>query len=128
LHFSYLEDYDDYKNIYFDKNKSMKEIADSYIINAKSVICLNTKKIYGSMKIAKDETGCRIDKISKCCLEKGFYTIDLNKNKLVWMFYDEYLKHDLNYINKYFYDKYNHKANTSRKGVKNGCKRIKDFQ
>lgn len=62
-------------------------------LNAKSrkVICLNTLKIYDSMNLATKET--KITAIHACCNMLNKYAgVSQDGEKLVWMYYDKYLK------------------------------------
>jgi len=56
----------------------------------KKVICVNTQKIYDSLKQASEETGVHKDGISNCCrhITKSAGT-DKDGNRLVWEFYEE---------------------------------------
>jgi group I intron endonuclease len=63
--------------------------------NAIKVICLNTLKTYDTLQQAADEYNIKgSDNISRCCrhLIKSAGKDKLTHEKLVWMFYEEYIK------------------------------------
>ena len=71
-------------------NKYREQI---YKKNRKSVICLNTNKIYESLTKASKETGINLSTISNNCCGKVLYAgKDKNNEKLYWMYYEDYLK------------------------------------
>ena len=55
----------------------------------KRVICLNTLEIFPTVKSAKDKYN--ICSISDCCRGKAKSCGKLNGEKLVWMYYKDYL-------------------------------------
>lgn len=61
---------------------------------AKKVICITTNKIFNCIKDGADYYGCERRNISYCCNGKlkscGKHPV--TKQKLVWKYYDEYLK------------------------------------
>lgn len=63
--------------------------------NKKSVICLTTNKIYESITEGSINENVNKNSIAHCCHHR--YNNALNKNGELtqWMFYDEYLKHQL---------------------------------
>ena len=74
-------------------------IHNSYIKNAKlrevKVICLNTQKVYNSIQsIVDDYNYININSVGKCCSHKikhaGYITKNNKKEKLCWMFLNEY--------------------------------------
>ena len=62
--------------------------------NGTKVICITTGYVYESMSEAEKQTGVAYQSISQCCRGvKGHKSAGkLNGEKLVWMFYDDYLK------------------------------------
>ena len=62
--------------------------------NAKQIICLNTLKIYGSIKDAHLDTGCSICTIGKCCNHKSSACpqTDSQGRRYTWRTYEDYLK------------------------------------
>ena len=66
---------------------------------SKKVICLNNKQIFVSLSQATHRTG--INNIYKCCKGKTTYSgkDPITKEKLHWMYYDEYIEKYNNQIN-----------------------------
>lgn len=61
--------------------------------SAKKVICITTNKIYATITEACNDTGANINTIIKVCNGKGKSAGKLKDGtKLVWMYYEEYLK------------------------------------
>ena len=61
-------------------------------VASKQVICLNTLKIYDSAGEASKETGVNHSKICMCCRgERKSCGKDEQGNKLVWMYYEDYI-------------------------------------
>ena len=58
----------------------------------KAIICITTEKIYDSINEASRQTGVDASGISKCCKRKIKSCGKLNDEKLVWMYYDEYIE------------------------------------
>ncbi|WP_349400393.1 NUMOD3 domain-containing DNA-binding protein [Clostridium perfringens] len=62
--------------------------------NARKVICITTYKVFNCIKDGADYYGCERRNISYCCNGKlqSCGKHPLTKEKLVWKYYDEYLK------------------------------------
>ena len=81
--------YEDYLKLNGDKSK--------YIIkenkNFTKVICINTGKIFNSIKEAAEYYGIRQSGIQACCCGRYKYSGTLlDGTKLQWMYYEEYVK------------------------------------
>lgn len=64
--------------------------------NSKKVICITTMKVYDSVTLAQEDTNIQATNISACCIGKQFYAGKNNQgDKLVWQYYDDYLKNGL---------------------------------
>lgn len=60
---------------------------------AKKVICITTMKIFGTMTEAEEFYHCNRNSIRACCNNMGSYAGKLKDGtKLVWLYYDEYIK------------------------------------
>lgn len=59
--------------------------------SAKKVICLNTLEIFNTMKEACDKYSVNINSMVSCCKGKRKSAGKLEGNKLVWMYYKEYV-------------------------------------
>lgn len=61
--------------------------------NAKQIVCLNSLKVYGSIKDAHLDTGCSVGTIRKCYNHKSLSCpqTDDHGRRYVWRIYDEYL-------------------------------------
>lgn len=83
--------YDEY--IHMSEDDIIKKINHRPIRNnKKSVICLNTKVIYESIKDASRKSNINKNSISNCCNHKQENTYSDDGRAFQWMFYDEYLK------------------------------------
>lgn len=75
----------------YEEGKKYREKV--YEQKRKSVICLNTKKVYDSLSCAAKETGANASSISYNCLGKYLSAgKDKNNQKLYWMYYEDYLR------------------------------------
>lgn len=75
------------------ENGNIKYYGDSH--SSKSVVCLNTGKVYDSLKRAADSVCVSANLISRCVNRcKGHLSagVDENGKHLVWMLYTEYIK------------------------------------
>lgn len=83
---------ENYYFMYYDEylNSSEEEIKNRMNSNKdKRVICLNTLEVFSTIKSAKDKYN--ICSISDCCRGKAKSCGKLNGEKLVWMYYKDYL-------------------------------------
>lgn len=83
---------ENYYFMYYDEylNSSEEEIKNRMSSNKdKRVICLNTLEVFSTIKSAKDKYN--ICSISDCCRGKAKSCGKLNGEKLVWMYYKDYL-------------------------------------
>ena len=81
--------------VYYEDYLLLTKEQINKIINKvdKRIICLNNKKIYGSLRDVEKETGIANSTISKCVQHKlKSAGKGENGNKLVWMYYREYLE------------------------------------
>lgn len=62
--------------------------------NAKQIVCLNSLKVYGSIKDAHIDTGCSVSSISLCCSHKrkSCSQTDSQGRRYTWRTYKEYLQ------------------------------------
>lgn len=95
--------FDDYLNMTDNEIKSILSYAQSYsFINEdpdkykhnysamRKVICLNTRTVYNSIGFAEADN--KISNVSACCSGKTKSAgVDESGNKLIWMYYDEYI-------------------------------------
>ncbi len=73
---------------------------DMFKLHSKKIVCLNTQKVYDSIKDAENEYN--ITGIYECCIHKVNYVgKDNNGNELFWMYYDEYNSMSLDEIDTY---------------------------
>ena len=70
-----------------EAKQKMSESADK-----RTVICTTTGKIYESTHEAERQTGVSQQNICACCKEKRKSAGKLNGEKLVWMYYQDYLE------------------------------------
>lgn len=77
--------------------ETREKISEANIKRAKKIICKTTKMVFSCMKEAADYYNCDSNGISKCCRGKINYSGKHPKTgqKLVWMYYDEYLKQQI---------------------------------
>jgi hypothetical protein len=82
-----------YRWMYYEDYLNSEHINEKYK-NGKSVICLNNHKIYTKISEAYNETGIAIQSIISCCKGriKSAGRDKVLNNKLVWMYYEDYLK------------------------------------
>lgn len=74
---------------YYEDGKTYK-IATNTGTSAKKVICLNTNKIYNSLKEAGEDTGVKPNNISMCCRGKIQSAGKmLNGEKRIWRYYND---------------------------------------
>lgn len=59
--------------------------------SSKSVVCLNDQKIYPSIMDVERDLGIFNTNVSKCCNGKSVYAGNINNNRLVWRFYEDYI-------------------------------------
>lgn len=57
-------------------------------LQGRTIMCIETGKIYYSFPEAAEDTGCRSDSINHCCLGRYKYAKDRNGNKLSWKYVD----------------------------------------
>lgn len=96
-------------------SKSKKGKSPVKISNHKKVICITNEKVFFSAKEGAEFYNCHAGNITKCCRNKAKYAGTLsNREKLVWMYYSEYLKSSKEEINKKIRD-----ANKGFKGQYN---------
>lgn len=83
---------------WYDEYINLSENEIQYFIQQKSkirrkVICINSGKIYNTLIEAQKDTGINITSISYCCKGKTKHTLHkVTKEHIFWMYYDEYLK------------------------------------
>jgi len=58
----------------------------------KQVICLNTKEVFSSALEASIKYNIDNSAIIKCCKGKLKSTGKINNNKMIWMYYKDYIK------------------------------------
>lgn len=85
----YLDDYEKLSN---EEKGTLKKQEFLNVGRPKRTICVTTGEIYESLNEAERQTGINHGSISECCLEKRKYAGKLNGEKLVWMYYEDYLE------------------------------------
>ena len=69
---------------------------------SRKVICIETKKVYDTLKQAQNENNINYSQISMACNGiRPHAGYDHNGNKLHWMYYNDYLKNNCVYMTKY---------------------------
>lgn len=100
--------YDKYLNESVENiNAKIRKAKKMYLKSSKpkNIICLNTCDTYTSIQEAEDKTGVCRTGISRCCSGKQeFAGKSAEGEKLVWMFYEEYIKKSIKEINKIILD------------------------
>lgn len=87
----YVWIYDEEWNGLTDKEKNKYFTVQPTIKNKeRQIILINTGQIFNSIKEAHEATG--INNISKCCRGKARSAGQINGEKAVWQYYDEYCK------------------------------------
>lgn len=61
-------------------------------VSSVKVICITTNKIFDSAKVGAEFYGITGTHITKCCKGKLKSSGKFNGTKLLWKYYDEYLK------------------------------------
>ena len=74
-----------------DIEKKLKSAYPDFNKNSKEVICLNNGKIFKSLKLAAKYVGHKnISSLSNCCNGISKSCGEINGERLVWAYYDEY--------------------------------------
>ena len=85
--------------------------------NSRTVICLTTNKIFGSTIEGAEYYNINRTAISQACTGKRTHAGYLkDKTKLIWMYYDEYLKNKIE-VEKRLKSDYTYKKRNSRKVI-----------
>lgn len=83
--------------------------------NARKVVCLNNREIFECITDASEKYGIKISHITECCQGDIFSAgVDFNKQKIVWCYYEDYIK----LSNQQIIEKIKN-ANTRNKGANN---------
>ena len=83
---SYLKRCKDYELCNYDEKESHNRS------NANKVYCLTTKEIFDSITQASLKYNISASSIGKCCRKLQCYAGEYNGEKLVWLYYHEYVK------------------------------------
>lgn len=69
-------------------------------LDCRKVVCLNTKEIFNSIKNASKQYKVYNTSISDCCMKKRNSAGTYNGKKLVWAYYEDYIKYSDDEIQK----------------------------